>query len=81
MWIFSSMQKIFKAQAPNVNFITHASQRGDLVARNKKAGMVQFVPPDWVKIQLFNRLGKARFGEAFGFSKTYNYIEHKFKAN
>ena len=78
---FFKYAKIFKAQAPNVNFITtHASQRGDY-SQEQKGWNGTVCPPDWVKIQLFNRLGNARFGEAFGMSKTYHYIEHKFKGN
>ncbi len=78
---FIKYAKVFKTIAPNVNFITtHASQRGDW-SQDLKGWNGTVCPPDWVKIQLFNRLGNARFGEAFGFSKTYNYIEHKFKAN
>lgn len=78
---FFKYAKIFKNLAPNMNFITtHASQRGDW-SQEQKGWNGTVCPPDWVKIQLFNRLGNARFGEAFGFSKTYHYIEHKFKAN
>jgi hypothetical protein len=78
---FFKYAKKFKAIAPNINFITtHASHRGDW-SQEQKGWNGTVCPPDWVKIQLFNRLGNARFGEAFGFSKTYNYIEHKFKAN
>jgi hypothetical protein len=78
---FFDYAKRFKALAPKMNFITtHASQRGDY-SQDLKGWNGTVCPPDWVKIQLFNRLGNARFGEAFGFSKTYNYIEHKFKAN
>lgn len=78
---FFKYAKIFKNLAPNMNFITtHASQRGDW-SQEQKGWNGTVCPPDWVKIQLFNRLGNARFGEAFGFSKTYHHIEHKFKAN
>lgn len=78
---FFRYAKLFKAIAPKINFITtHASQRGDW-SQNQKGWNGTVCPPDWVKIQLFNRLGNARFGEAFGFAKTYNYIEHKFKGN
>lgn len=78
---FFKYAKKFKAIAPSINFITtHASQRGDW-SQEQKGWNGTVCPPDWVKIQLFNRLGNARFGEAFGFSKTYHYIEHKFKAN
>jgi hypothetical protein len=71
---FFEYAKMFKAVAPKINFITtHASQRGDWSQEHKGwSGTV--CPPDWVKVQLFNRVGNARFGEAFGFSKTYNYI-------
>lgn len=78
---FFKYAKTFKALAPSMNIITtHASQRGDW-SQEQKGWNGTVCPPDWVKIQLFNRLGNARFGEAFGLSKTYNYIEHKFKAN
>jgi hypothetical protein len=78
---FFKYAKLFKSIAPQINFITtHASQRGDW-SQEQKGWNGTVCPPDWVKIQLFNRLGNARFGEAFEFSKTYNYIEHKFKAN
>mgnify|MGYP002410029528 CR=1 FL=1 len=78
---FFKYAKKFKAIAPSMNFITtHASQRGDW-SREQKGWNGTVCPPDWVKIQLFNRLGNARFGESFGFAKTYNYIEHKFKAS
>ena len=63
---FFKYAKIFKAIAPNINFI-HKPNRV-----RKKAGMA----PYWVKIFRLEQ-----FGVAFGFSKTYNYIEHKFKAN
>ena len=78
---FFDYAKKFKALAPSINFITtHASQRGDW-SMEQKGWNGTVCPTDWVKVQLFNRLGNARFGEAFGFSKTYHYIEHKFKAN
>ena len=78
---FFKYAKKFKAIAPSMNIITtHASQRGDW-SQEQKGWNGTVCPPDWVKIQLFNRLGNARFGEAFGFSKTYHYIEHKFKGN
>lgn len=78
---FFRYAKLFKSFAPNINFITtHASQRGDW-SQEQKGWNGTVCPPDWVKVQLFNRLGNAKFGEAFGFAKTYNYIEHKFKAN
>ena len=76
---FFKYAKKYKALAPSMNIITtHASQRGDW-SQEHKGWNGTVCPPDWVKIQLFNRLGNARFGEAFGFSKTYYYIEHKFK--
>jgi hypothetical protein len=78
---FFRYAKQFKAFAPKINFITtHASQRGGW-SQEQKGWNGTVCPPDWVKIQLFNRLGNARFGEAFGFAKTYNHIEHKFKAS
>lgn len=78
---FFKYAKMFKRIAPKINFITtHASQRGDY-SQGHKGWNGTVCPPDWVKIQLFNRLGNARFGEAFGFAKSYYYIEHKFKGN
>lgn len=79
---FFKYAKIFKSVAPpRINFITtHASQRGDW-SQDLKGWNGTVCPPDFVKIQLFNRLGNARFGEAFGFSKTYYYIGHVFKAS
>jgi len=71
---FFKYAKIFKNVALSINFITtHASQRGDW-SQELKGWNGTVCPPDWVKIQLFNRLGNARFGEAFGFAKTYYYI-------
>jgi len=71
---FFEYAKMFKKIAPKINFITtHASQRGDW-SQEQKGWNGTVCPPDWVKVQLHNRIGNARFGEAFGFAKTYNYI-------
>lgn len=72
---FFKYAKKIKSAAPNTNFITtHSSQRNDW-SQDCRGWNGTVCPPDWVKIQLYNRLGsRARFGEAFGFSKTYFYI-------
>lgn len=75
---FFELVKEFLAENPKLNIITlHASQRGDLSTFTKTGWNGSVCPPDFAKKMLYRRVGvNARFGEAGGFIKNYNYFEN-----